>query len=126
MQLFRTKSIEQSLGDVEAQGQGLRRELGPIQLTLLGIGVIVLRRTRPDLKRPFRTPFVPVLPILSALAALWLMLNLQSATWVRFAVWMAVGFVVYFGYSMRHSRLARGAVAQERAPVPGPTGGGSG
>jgi APA family basic amino acid/polyamine antiporter len=73
---------------------------------LVSIGVIVLRRTRPDLKRPFRTPLVPVVPILSVLASVWLMLNLASATWLRFVVWMAVGFVVYFGYSYRHSRLA--------------------
>jgi basic amino acid/polyamine antiporter, APA family len=75
---------------------------------LVSIGVIVLRRTRPDLPRPFRTPLVPVLPIASVLASLWLMLNLQSTTWVRFGVWMVVGLVVYFAYSMRHSRLARG------------------
>jgi basic amino acid/polyamine antiporter, APA family len=48
-----------------------------------------------------------VLPILSVLASLWLMLNLQSATWVRFGIWMVIGLVVYFGYSVRHSRLAR-------------------
>jgi APA family basic amino acid/polyamine antiporter len=72
---------------------------------LVAIGVIVLRRTRPELERPFRTPLVPVVPILSVLASLWLMLNLQSATWVRFAVWMVVGLVVYFAYSRRHSRL---------------------
>jgi APA family basic amino acid/polyamine antiporter len=75
---------------------------------LVAIGVIVLRRTRPDLPRPFRTPLVPVMPILSVLASVWLMLNLQAATWLRFAIWMVVGFVVYFGYSRRRSRLAGG------------------
>jgi len=75
---------------------------------LVSIGVIVLRRTRPDLERPFRVPLMPVIPILSVLASLWLMLNLQTATWIRFGVWMVVGLVVYFGYSMRHSRLVRG------------------
>jgi basic amino acid/polyamine antiporter, APA family len=74
---------------------------------LVAIGVIVLRRSQPDLERPFRVAFVPVIPILSVFASLWLMLNLQTTTWVRFAVWMLVGFVVYFGYSVRHSRLAR-------------------
>ena len=72
---------------------------------LVALGVIVLRRTRGDLERPFRTPLVPVLPVLSVLASLWLMLNLQGSTWIRFGVWMAVGLVVYFGYSVRHSRL---------------------
>jgi basic amino acid/polyamine antiporter, APA family len=75
---------------------------------LVSVGVIVLRRTRPDLPRPFRVPLMPVLPILSALASLWLMLNLQTATWIRFGIWMVIGFVVYFGYSFRHSRLLRG------------------
>ena len=74
---------------------------------LVAIGVIVLRRTQPDLQRPFRVPMVPLLPILSVLASGWLMLNLQTSTWIRFAVWMLIGFVVYFGYSMRHSRVGR-------------------
>jgi basic amino acid/polyamine antiporter, APA family len=73
---------------------------------LVAIGVIILRRTRPDLKRPFRTPLVPLLPILSVLASVWLMLNLQSSTWVRFGIWLAVGLVIYFTYSYRHSGLA--------------------
>jgi basic amino acid/polyamine antiporter, APA family len=84
---------------------------------LVSVGVIVLRRARPDLPRPFRVPLTPALPILSALASLWLMLNLQSATWIRFGVWMAVGLVVYFTYSVRHSRLAGPGAAQ---PVAGP------
>jgi basic amino acid/polyamine antiporter, APA family len=74
---------------------------------LVAIGVIFLRRSRPDLERPFRVPFVPVLPIASVLASLWLMLNLQTATWLRFGAWMVVGLVVYFGYSVRHSRVGR-------------------
>ncbi len=97
---------------------------------LVSIGVVVLRRTRPDLERPFRTPLMPVVPILSVLASLWLMLNLQGATWLRFAIWMAIGFIVYFGYSYRHSRLAGGgsgaadpppAPEQRRAPSIGAT-----
>jgi APA family basic amino acid/polyamine antiporter len=75
---------------------------------LVSIGVIVLRRTRPDLPRSFRVPWVPVLPVLSALACLWLMLNLPGETWLRFLIWMAIGLVVYFVYSHRHSRLATG------------------
>jgi basic amino acid/polyamine antiporter, APA family len=72
---------------------------------LVAIGIVVLRRTRPDLERAFRCPAVPVVPILAVLAAVWLMLNLASATWIRFFVWMAIGLVVYFGYGARHSRL---------------------
>ncbi|HEY2771930.1 MAG TPA: amino acid permease [Solirubrobacteraceae bacterium] len=75
---------------------------------LVALGVIFLRRSRPDLERPFRTPMVPLVPILSVLASVWLMLNLASTTWIRFGVWLVVGLIIYFGYSYRHSRLARG------------------
>ncbi|MFI8828485.1 amino acid permease [Streptomyces sp. NPDC053431] len=74
---------------------------------MVAVGVIVLRRTRPDLHRAFRTPWVPVLPILSIAASLWLMLNLPGETWFRFAVWMVIGLVVYFVYGRSHSRLSR-------------------
>jgi len=73
---------------------------------LVAIGVLVLRRTRPDLPRAFRCPGVPVVPILAVLASGYLMLNLPAATWLRFLIWMVVGFVVYFAYGVRHSRLA--------------------
>ncbi|MFM9707690.1 amino acid permease [Streptomyces galilaeus] len=89
---------------------------------VVAIGVIVLRKSRPDLHRAFRTPWVPVLPILSVLASLWLMLNLPAETWLRFAIWMAVGFAVYFLYGRSHSRLGRGqetSVGQVVKPDPG-------
>jgi APA family basic amino acid/polyamine antiporter len=72
---------------------------------LVAIGVVVLRRTRPDLPRAFRCPAVPVVPVLAVLASFYLMLNLPAATWVRFGVWMAAGLIVYFAYSAKHSRL---------------------
>ncbi|MFC7263901.1 amino acid permease [Streptomyces lutosisoli] len=74
---------------------------------VVALGVIILRRTRPDLHRAFRTPWVPFLPIVSVLATLWLMLNLPFETWLRFAIWMVIGFVVYFLYGRSHSRLGR-------------------
>ncbi|MFJ4282113.1 amino acid permease [Streptomyces massasporeus] len=80
---------------------------------VVAIGVIILRKSRPDLPRAFRTPWVPVIPILSVCASLWLMINLPAETWVRFAIWMAVGFLVYFLYGRTHSRLARGEVGEE-------------
>jgi basic amino acid/polyamine antiporter, APA family len=83
---------------------------------VVAISVIILRNTRPDLERSFRTPWVPVLPVLSVLASLWLMLNLPAETWLRFAVWMVIGFVVYFLYGRTHSRLAQA----ERAPADAP------
>jgi APA family basic amino acid/polyamine antiporter len=72
---------------------------------LVSIGVVVLRRTRPDLKRSFRVPGVPFVPILSVLACLYLMLNLPGETWLRFGIWMVVGVVLYFSYGRRHSRF---------------------
>ncbi len=85
---------------------------------LVSAGVIVLRRTRPDLPRGFRTPWVPVLPIASVLACLWLMLNLTALTWIRFAIWMAVGTLIYFGYGRRHSVLAARLAGAHPAPMP--------
>lgn len=78
---------------------------------LVSAGVIVLRRTRPDLKRGFRVPWVPVLPIAAILACLWLMLNLTGLTWIRFLLWMVIGVVVYAVYGRRHSVLANRDVA---------------
>ncbi|KKF00831.1 amino acid permease [Mycolicibacterium obuense] len=74
---------------------------------LVSAGVLVLRRTRPDLKRGFTTPWVPLLPVLSIIACVWLMLNLTGLTWIRFLIWMALGMVVYFLYGRRHSLVAR-------------------
>jgi len=72
---------------------------------LVAVGVLVLRRKRPDLPRAFRCPGVPVVPILAILASFYLMLNLPAATWLRFGVWMVVGLAVYFLYSAKRSRL---------------------
>ncbi|NIZ93306.1 amino acid permease [Kineococcus rubinsiae] len=80
---------------------------------LVSIGVIVLRRTRPDLPRAFRMPLVPVLPIISAVAAFVLMGFLPGQSWVRLGVWMVIGLVVYLAYGYRKSRLA--APAREDA-----------
>jgi len=74
---------------------------------LVSIGVLVLRRTHPELPRAFRTPAVPLVPVLAVLACVFLMLNLGTLTWWRFLVWMALGLAVYFLYGYRNSRLAR-------------------
>lgn len=74
---------------------------------LVAVGVVVLRRTRPDLQRGFRVPAVHVVAPLSVLLSLYLMLNLVGETWARFGVWMVVGVIVYFAYGRRHSRLGQ-------------------
>jgi APA family basic amino acid/polyamine antiporter len=74
---------------------------------LVSAGVMVLRRTRPDLVRGFRAPWVPLLPIVSIATCLWLMLNLTGLTWIRFGVWMALGVLIYLCYGRRHSLQGR-------------------
>jgi len=68
-------------------------------------GIIVLRRARPDLPRPFRTPLVPLVPILGILICLGMMAFLPLDTWIRLTVWMALGLVIYFAYGKSHSRI---------------------
>ena len=75
---------------------------------IVNIGVIVLRRTRPDLERGFRVPGVPVVPIIGALLCFYLMKQLTIQTWLRFIIWLLVGLVIYFLYGRRHSRLQHG------------------
>jgi APA family basic amino acid/polyamine antiporter len=83
---------------------------------VVSVGVLVLRRTRPELPRAFRTPWVPVVPILGVLTSGWLMLNLPLITWLRFLIWMVIGIVIYLSYGRRHSRLGRGG-DQEVVPA---------
>lgn len=70
-------------------------------------GVLMLRRTQPNLPRPFRTPLVPLVPILGVLTCISQMFSLPPITWLNLTVWMAIGFAVYFGYSRKHSKLAQ-------------------
>ncbi|WP_295392023.1 amino acid permease [uncultured Thiodictyon sp.] len=73
---------------------------------LVCIGVVVLRYTQPDLPRPFRTPFAPLVPLLGAASCLYLMASLPLVTWLRFGLWLALGLAIYFTWSRRHSALA--------------------
>jgi len=82
---------------------------------VVSVGVIVLRRTQPDLQRPFKAPWSPVVPAASALVSLALMLSLPGETWTRLFVWMAIGVVIYFTYSVRRSNLALPDLAGRRA-----------
>jgi APA family basic amino acid/polyamine antiporter len=72
---------------------------------LVAAGVLVLRRTDPDRPRPFRTPFVPLVPLLAILSCGYLMAELPLKTWWRFLLWLGAGLVFYFVYGARHSRL---------------------
>lgn len=74
---------------------------------LVSLGVIVLRQREPDRPRPFKVPGYPVTPILAALACLGLVIGLERSNWLRLAIWLALGLVVYFAYGVRHSRLAK-------------------
>ena len=67
--------------------------------------VLILRVRRPDLNRPFRTPLVPVVPILGIIVSLGLMASLNAITWVRLVVWLVIGLVIYFTYSVKHSKV---------------------
>ena len=87
--------------------------------TIVSLAVPILRRTRPDLHRPFRTPLSPVLPVVAAVLCVALMANLAIDTWIRFVVWLVIGLVVYFGYGARRSRVAttgRGEAAGSTTP----------
>ena len=77
--------------------------------------VLIMRRTNPQAERPFRAPFVPLVPILGILTCLVLMFSLPAENWLRLIVWLAIGFVIYFGYGRKHSVLARRA-ARENGP----------
>jgi basic amino acid/polyamine antiporter, APA family len=74
---------------------------------LVSIGIIILRRTDPGRARPFKTPFVPVVPALSVLMCGYLMMQLPQRTWERFFIWLAIGLLIYFAYGVRHSRLRK-------------------
>lgn len=74
---------------------------------LVCLGVLVLRKSDPDRPRPFKAPFVPVVPVLGIITCLGMMAGLDGATWINFFVWLGIGLVIYFSYGKRHSVLSR-------------------
>ena len=76
-----------------------------LAFVLVCTGIIVLRKTQPNLKRSFKTPLVPLIPILGILSCLLMMASLPGDTWLRLIIWLAIGFIVYFGYSVKNSKL---------------------
>jgi len=88
------------LGDLVSMGTLLA-------FTTVCIGVLVLRKTKPDLPRAFRVPFAPVICTLGALTCFWLFLRAFQDNWHWMSGWILIGFVIYFGYSYRHSALRK-------------------
>ncbi len=79
-------------------------------------GVWVLRRKRPDLPRPFKTPWVPVVPILGIITSLAAMASLPATTWYRLLIWLVIGMVIYFTYSRRHSKVRIALASEQGVP----------
>lgn len=76
-----------------------------LAFVLVCVGVMVMRKTQPDLPRAFKTPLVPLVPILGIVSCVFMMVFLPLDTWLRLIVWLAIGFVIYFGYSAKRSKL---------------------
>ncbi|UKA48845.1 amino acid permease [Arthrobacter sp. FW305-123] len=88
---------------------------------MVSLGILVLRKKRPDLKPAFRVPFGKVLPWVSAVLCFYLMTNLAVETWIFFAIWLVIGMAIYFAYGQRHSRLNE-KLAEAKASVNGASG----
>ena len=85
---------------------------------IVSAGILVLRYRRPELPRPFRTPLVPVVPILGILICGYLMYGLPPDTWIRLIVWLIIGLAIYFLYGRTHSRVGRGLEPPDPRIVP--------
>lgn len=72
----------------------------------VSLGIVILRKTRPDLQRSFKVPLVPLIPIIAVLTCGYLLISLPGITWIAFLIWMALGLCVYFMYGYKHSHLA--------------------
>jgi len=84
-----------------------------LAFTIVSAGVWILRVRSPELKRPFKTPLVPLVPILGIVSALYLMSRLMLITWAVMLIWLVIGLVIYFTYSVRHSKVQKLPVAVE-------------
>jgi APA family basic amino acid/polyamine antiporter len=84
---------------------------------LVNIGVIVLRRTEPDMERPFRVPLVPLFPLIGAALCVYLMTKLEGTTWWRFGIWLVLGLAIYAFYGRHNSRVQRGDAAPSSGPA---------
>jgi APA family basic amino acid/polyamine antiporter len=127
---FRTPYITTIWTGVAVGGVAMLTDIGSLaDLTNIGtlfafalvcLGVLMLRRKDPDRLRPFRVPMVPIFPLLGVFFCVALMFSLPLETWGRFFVWLAIGMLIYFGYSVRHSKLRRGIDAGPTEDIPPP------
>ncbi|MGH3497156.1 MAG: amino acid permease [Nocardioidaceae bacterium] len=83
-----------------------------LAFVVVSVAVIVLRYRSPELPRTFRTPWMPVTPLVGIAFSLWLVSKLQAVTWLRFIVWFVIGALIYAFYGYRHAKLARGEVVE--------------
>jgi APA family basic amino acid/polyamine antiporter len=72
---------------------------------LVSVGIIILRHTDPHRPRTFKTPLVPLIPLLGIAMCIYLMIGLPAVTWIRFGIWLGIGLLIYFLYGFRHSKL---------------------
>ncbi|EFK56744.1 amino acid permease [Sphingobacterium spiritivorum] len=75
--------------------------------TLVCIGILVLRKTAPDIERPFRTPLVPLIPILGVIVCVTMMASLPIQSWERLGIWLGIGMIIYFIYGKKHSKIRK-------------------
>jgi APA family basic amino acid/polyamine antiporter len=85
-----------------------------LAFVIVCVGIIVMRRTNPTAPRPFRTPLVPLVPVLGAVVCLAMMYSLDIMTWYRLVIWLAIGLAIYFGYSRKHSHLRQDTAMETR------------
>jgi APA family basic amino acid/polyamine antiporter len=127
---FRTPYVTTIWTGVAVGGVAMLTDIGSLaDLTNIGtlfafalvcLGVLMLRRKDPGRWRPFRVPMVPIFPLLGVFFCGALMLSLPLETWGRFFIWLAIGMLIYFGYSVRHSKLRRGIDAGPTEDIPPP------
>ncbi|HCN82824.1 MAG TPA: amino acid permease, partial [Sphingobacteriaceae bacterium] len=83
---------------------------------LVCAGIMVMRKSNPDLPRPFRTPWVPLIPILGIITCGLMIFGLGWENWSRLIVWLLIGFVIYYTYSVKHSHVRKGVTEMPQDP----------